>query len=91
MTSLPGTTLTQQVAEFVCSDWRGPNTYPSHSAYTSQVADNLGLTITQASAALRRAEARGLIAGDRGCAGEETWWYPTQEPPFLVRVTTRQP
>lgn len=87
MTPLTGKTLTEQVAEFVCSDWYGPKTVPSHSAYTSQVADNLGLTMTQASAALRRAEARGLIGGHRGCPGEETYWYPIEEPPVLVHVT----
>lgn len=81
-----GTTLTDRVAAFVCSDWHGPGTVPSHSAYTSQVADNLGLTLPQASAALRRAEARGLIGGDRGWPGEETYWYPAEAPPVLVRA-----
>lgn len=72
--------LTERVAEFVCSDWHGANVIPSHSAYTSQVAEHLGLTMQQAGAALRRAERRGLVYGSRGPAGEETYWMPPEEP-----------
>jgi hypothetical protein len=69
-------TLTARVAAFVCSDWQGPSVIPSHSAYTSQVAEQLGLTLAQAGAALRRAESQGLVFGSRGVPGEETYWMP---------------
>lgn len=76
MTDESGRTLTERVAAFICSDWHGPNVIPADSAYTSQVADNLGISTQQAGSALRRAERRGLVYGSRGMAGEETYWMP---------------
>lgn len=67
-------TLTELVAEFVCSDWRGPRTTPAYGAYTSQVAAKFGTTRAQARAALNRAEKRGLIAAFRCPPGYETYW-----------------
>lgn len=76
-TPTSGKTLTQRAAEFVCSDWRGPNVVPSHGAYTCQVAERLGITMKQARGALSRAEARGWIVGNRApWVGETIYWSP---------------